>query len=348
MIEYRQVKVLLVEDNELDRRMVLHHLLNHPDVRFDVVSAGTLDEAMERLTVDDFDCVLLDLTLPDSTGLAPVDAMLDRPDAGPVIVLSGLDDPGVAVEAVQRGVQDYLTKRTLDGELLARSIRYAITRFASESELHTTRELLNLMHERERIARNLQDTVIQQLFATGLGLQALAGRTAEEATRDKLIATSDEIDAAIRQLREAVFDLHRGGDEVSVADELGHVVGALEPSLGFRPTIRVVPGVDAISQTVRQQLMHAAGDALANVAKHADAGAAQVIVELVGGEVMLTVVDNGRWFDADLESSVGRLDGRALNAMERRAADLAEGIAIRPGPGGGAELTWRATVADYR
>ena len=348
MIEFRRVKVLLVEDNELDRRMVVHHLSNHPDVGFDVVSRPTLGQALEVLDTVDFDCVLLDLTLPDSAGLAPVDAMLDRPDTGPVVVLSGLDDPTVALEAVQRGAQDYVTKRTMDGELLARSIRYAITRFAAETELHTTRELLSLMHERERIARDLQDTVIQQLFATGMGLQAMVGRTEEEATRNRLMQAADEIDAAIHQLRDTIFNLYRSGDGITVADELGHLARALEPSLGFRPTIRVAPGLDAIDPVVRHQLMAAAGDALANVAKHAEASAVQVIAGFDGSEVVLRVIDNGRWYGPGLERSVGHLDDRAVRALDRRVADLVDGITIRPGPGGGAELTWRADRADYR
>lgn len=346
MIELRDVRVLLVEDNELDRRMVVHHLTSDPDVGFEVVTATTLADALERSATDDFDCVLLDLTLPDSAGLASVDAILDQSDTCPVIVLSGLDDPGVALEAVQRGAQDYLTKRTMDAELLARSIRYAITRFADDTELHTTRELLNLMHERERIGRDLQDTVIQQLFATGMGLQALAGRTEEEATRTNLLQAADEIDVAIHQLRETIFDLHRGTNDVTVADELGHVAATLEASLGFRPTIRVVPGVDGVARALRDKLMLVASEALANVAKHAEASAAQVIVELEDDDLVLRVIDNGRGFDADLDPSIGRLEGQARRSLDRRAAELADGTTIRPGPGGGSELIWRTGLLD--
>lgn len=326
--------------------MVIHRLTSHPEIRFEVAWASTLTDALRLSTEADFDCVLLDLTLPDSTGLASVDAMLDRDDPAPVVVLSGLDDPTVAVEAVQRGAQDYLTKRTMDAELLARAIRYAITRFAAESELHTTRELLNLMHERERIARDLQDTVIQMLFATGMGLQALAARTEEATIRTRLLEAADEVDDAIHQLREAIFNIYRAADEVTVADELGQVAGAMEGSLGFRPTIRVVPGVDGIGRELRHRLMTAAGEALANVAKHTEATAAQVIAEFDGNEVVLRVIDNGRGFAVDVEPSIGRLDGQAEHSMEQRTADLAANMTIRSGPGGGAELIWRARLLD--
>lgn len=338
--------MLLVEDNELDRRMVIHRLTSHPEVRFEVESASTLTDAL-RLSADaHFDCVLLDLTLPDSTGLAAVDAMLDQDDAAPVVVLSGLDDPIVAVEAVQRGAQDYLTKRTMDVELLARAIRYAITRFAAETELHTTNELLNLMHERERIARDLQDTVIQMLFATGMGLQALATRTGEGAVRTRLLEAANEVDDAIHQLREAIFNIYQTANEVTVADELGQLAGAMEGSLGFRPTIRVVPGVDGIGRELRHRLMTAAGEALTNVAKYTEATAAQVIAEFDGNEVVLRVIDNGRGFATDVEPSIGRLDGQAERNIERRTTDLAAGMTIGPGPGGGTELIWRARLLD--
>jgi len=338
--------VLLVEDNELDRRMVIHLLASHADVRFEVEAASTLVEAI-RLSADNrFDCVLLDLTLPDSTGLASVDAMLDQPDPGPVVVLSGLDDPAVALEAVQRGAQDYVPKRAMDAELLARSIGYAITRFAAETELHTTRELLNLMHERERIARDLQDTVIQMLFATGMGLQGLATRTENEALQTRLLEAADGVDSAIHQLREAIFNIYQTADEVTVADELGQVAAAAEGSLGFRPTIRVVPGVDGIGRDLRHRLMTAAGEALANVAKHTDATAVQVIAEFDGHEVVLRVIDNDRGYAADVEPSIGYLDGERHRSIELREADLSADMSIRPGQGGGAELIWRADILD--
>ena len=338
--------MLVIEDNELDRRMVVHHLMSQTEVRFEVVTAGSLTEALGLSSTRQFDCVLLDLTLPDSTGLASVDALLDQPSPAPVVVLTGLDDPTVALESVQRGAQDYLTKRTMDAELLTRSIRYAITRFAAESELHTTRELLNLMHERDRIARDLQDTVIQMLFATGMGLQALASRSDEEETRIRILQAAGEVDTAIHQLREAIFNIYRTTDEVTVADELGQVAAAMEGSLGFRPTIRVVPGIDGIGKALRHRLMTAASDALANVAKHTNATAAQMIARFDGHEVVLRVVDNGRAFSADIEPSIGHLSGEDTRSIERRTADLTDDMAIRTGPGGGVELVWRAGIAD--
>ncbi len=341
MIGPDDVRLLLVEDNELDRRAIVRQLTRLADVSFQIVVASTLDEALHACRQERFDCVLLDLTLPDSTGLASVDAILDQPDAGPVIVLTGLEDPTVAVEAVQRGAQDYLTKHRLDPEVISRAVRYAITRHRNDSELRSTQELLNVMHDRERIARDLHDTVIQHLFATGMGLQALANRTAEPATKNRLVEAAGEIDVAIKQLREAIFGLQTG-TEVSVADELVQVAEAHADALGFRPTIRVVPGVDRIGSTLRHELIATVTEALSNVARHAGATAAQVIVDLDGDEITVHVVDNGRGFDPDVGPSIGRLDGQGLRNLERRAAELSGGLSVGPGPGGGTRLIWRA------
>ena len=87
-------------------------------------------------------------------------------------------------------------------------------------------------------------------------------------------------------------------------------------------------------------------EALANVAKHAEATAVQVIAEFDGNEVALRVIDNGRGFAADVEPSIGYLDGQRDSALERRTADLSADMEIRPGPGGGAELIWRAHIFD--
>ncbi len=346
MIELGEFRVLLVEDNELDRRVMLRNLAGYPDSRFDVAAVGTLADALQAVDGGGFDCILLDLSLPDSTGLASVDALMDRSDECPVIVLSGLDDPQVAVEAVERGAQDYLTKRTADPELVARAIRYAITRSRGESELRTTRNMLNVMHERERIARDLHDTVIQQLFATGMSLQAMTARVDDEMVRSRLVTAAGDLDDAIRQLREAIFGLHSTQPTASLAEELTQICKSKEEALGFRPTVRVVPGVDGLDDNVRRELLATLSEALSNVAKHAAATAVQIIVELTAGEVVLRVIDNGHGFDVEPEGSPSPkskgLTGRGLGNMHRRAVELSGGMTIAVGPGGGTELVWRA------
>ena len=122
------LRVLLIEDNALDARTVINALSRSTEADYDLVHVGDLHGALHQLDESAFDCVLLDLSLPDSEGLLPVETISQRSLGCPVVVLTGLDDPAVALEAVQRGAQDYLIKSTITPELVERAIRYAVAR----------------------------------------------------------------------------------------------------------------------------------------------------------------------------------------------------------------------------
>jgi serine phosphatase RsbU (regulator of sigma subunit) len=122
--------VLLVEDDEGDARLVEDDLAERlPRAR--IARRRTLDEALAVLG-DGIDCVLLDLGLPDATGLDAVARLRARVPGTPLIVLTGLDDEAAGVAAVEAGAQDYLVKGDVGGDQLARSIRYAIGRRQAE------------------------------------------------------------------------------------------------------------------------------------------------------------------------------------------------------------------------
>jgi diguanylate cyclase (GGDEF)-like protein len=128
------VRVLLVEDNPGDARLV-EILLSETGQGFDVKHVGTLGEALDELDRPPFEVVLLDLSLPDSAGLATVERMRRAAPQLPLVVLSGRDDEEVALQALQSGAEDYLVKGQGDGDLISRSIRYSIQRKNAEDKL---------------------------------------------------------------------------------------------------------------------------------------------------------------------------------------------------------------------
>jgi PleD family two-component response regulator len=136
MTQGSEIKVLLVEDNPGDARLV-EILLSEVDSfgDFEITPAGRLDEALQRLDRSNFDVVLLDLSLPDSSGLENVDVVRTAAPPTPVVVLTGQDDEETALRALQSGAEDYLVKGRGDGELMARSISYAIQRKKAEENL---------------------------------------------------------------------------------------------------------------------------------------------------------------------------------------------------------------------
>jgi diguanylate cyclase len=125
-------RVLLVEDDPGFASLV-EQMLRGADLG--VKSVGLLSDARDYLREGEVDCVLLDLSLPDARWLDGVEALREAAPELPLVVLSGLDDETVAVQAVQRGAQDYLVKGHVDGHIVSRAIRYAIERKRTELEL---------------------------------------------------------------------------------------------------------------------------------------------------------------------------------------------------------------------
>ncbi|MDI6784530.1 MAG: response regulator [bacterium] len=136
------IKVLLLEDNPGDARLIREMLMESDEIACEVLCLDRLSAGLEYLAQESRDIVLLDLGLPDSTGLDTVTKLYQQQPTLPVVVLTGLDDKTVAVKAIQNGAQDYVVKGDVDGKLLVRSIRYAIERKRVEKALIKSEILL--------------------------------------------------------------------------------------------------------------------------------------------------------------------------------------------------------------
>lgn len=124
--------ILLVEDNLGDARLAQEMLAESSDFEADVQCVGRLAQAVEVLRTQPIELVLLDLTLPDCQGLEALKQLQSLAKDVPIIVLSGLSDKAVALEAVKHGAQDYLIKGTTNAEALTRVIQYSIERKSAE------------------------------------------------------------------------------------------------------------------------------------------------------------------------------------------------------------------------
>ncbi|MBN1310671.1 MAG: response regulator [Anaerolineae bacterium] len=143
--QYDQISVLLVEDNPLDARLIRELLADVGNHNFELEWVDRLSAGIERLDEGEFQIVLLDLSLPDSQGIDTLSTLLAAVSTIPIIVLTGLDDEMIGLEAVQRGAQDYLIKGQVDSNLLARAICYAIERRRLTEQLHERRRALHLL-----------------------------------------------------------------------------------------------------------------------------------------------------------------------------------------------------------
>jgi DNA-binding NarL/FixJ family response regulator len=122
------IRVLLIEDNPGDARLIREILQSENNVRFAVHHATSLQAGMLAIRTDYFDAILVDLSLPDSFGMETLLKVHQETPPTPVIVLTGFADRQIGLRALQYGAQDYLVKDDTDSNLLARSIQYAIER----------------------------------------------------------------------------------------------------------------------------------------------------------------------------------------------------------------------------
>ncbi len=135
--------VVLIEDSRADARLIQEMLAQAGEKRFHLEWVDRLSAGLERLAAGGVDLVLLDLSLPDSQGLETFTRVQSQTDQIPIVILSGLDDESLAVDAVCQGAQDYLLKGEVTGVLLARSMRYAIERARIEQVLQARTQALD-------------------------------------------------------------------------------------------------------------------------------------------------------------------------------------------------------------
>ena len=129
-----RIRVLLVEDDPGDAALLRIQLREQERPRFDVIHATSLSEARDKVETEAIDVVLLDLSLPDSTGVRTVAMMRATASSLPIVIMTGLLDPQVADKALEMGAQDYLIKGEDKGMSVTRAIRYAMARMAAQIE----------------------------------------------------------------------------------------------------------------------------------------------------------------------------------------------------------------------
>jgi signal transduction histidine kinase len=199
---------------------------------------------------------------------------------------------------------------------------------------------LALFEDRDRIARDLHDLVIQRLFATGMSLQGATALMRDPDGARRVQQAVDALDETIKDIRTAIFALQsRGGDEsAGLRGRILAVVEEMTPSLGFTPTLRMAGPIDSqVPDHIADQALAALREALANVAKHAQASRADIAVE-AGTNLVLTVRDNGVGLTKTTRRS-------GLANLAERASELGGALHAVTAEGGGTELEWRVPLS---
>ena len=240
----------------------------------------------------------------------------------------------------------------VDTPVVNRDVAALAESFAAQASLSLVltralreQERLAVYEDRDRIARDLHDLVIQRLFATGMHVQGTM-RVLDniELVEERLSKVVDELDETIREIRQTIFALHEPieGPASGPRGRILRETAQAAALLGFEPAVRFVGPVDTmVSNSTADHLIAALREALTNAAKHAQAGRVDVVVEIEDGAVVLHVIDDG----VGVSPQAGRRSGLAnLNA---RASDLGGSSSLeRVSDAGGTHLRWRVPLAD--
>ncbi len=195
-----------------------------------------------------------------------------------------------------------------------------------------------MFEDRERIARDLHDMVIQRIFAAGMHLQAVQGSAQPPMVADRIATTITELDDTIRELRAAIFRLGQHDGHGTLSVQISDLVDDRSRHLGFEPVLRLVGDLDGLADFVAEQLIATVNEGLSNVVRHAHATFVEIEVRRVDDTVALRIVDNGVGLPDEPKGSGG------LSNMMWRAAELGGSCTVGPNDPTGTELSWRVPI----
>lgn len=222
---------------------------------------------------------------------------------------------------------------TEQGLRVVATVRDITDRLAIDDVVRRNQSRLRLLHDRERLARDMHDTVIQRIFAAGMGLQAVVGSIGDPHVALRVSDTVDELDRTIADLRVAIFRL-TSVTTATVTEQIHEIIDHATEHLACTPTIDIDGDADSIQPELTEQLLPALTEALSNVARHARAATIAISVQVQHETISLTVADDG------VGMAPGGRRGHGLDNLYSRAREVGGTITIDSRLGHGTTIVW--------
>jgi len=216
------------------------------------------------------------------------------------------------------------------------AIRDATARLEAEIAISEADEWRAIIDDRQRIARDLHDTVIQDIFAAGMGLQALQRGMVEDTMKSQLGASVSHLDSVITRLRKVIFNLTHGDESESLQSAAERVVGEVVNGTEIDVSIELKPDGAPLPARTQEHLLATLQEATSNVIRHAEASRLYVLIDTTHGTCRLCVSDNG----TGMPDAAATRPGFGLTNMMNRAQVLGGGCDITQSEGGGTMVEW--------
>jgi signal transduction histidine kinase len=319
--------ILVIEDNPGDFALVEEFLLEQ-------IEAPVISHAIDYKAARDillapnasFDIILLDLSLPDKTGLPLIQEIVEMSLNTPVIVLTGYADLTFGVKSLSLGVSDYILKDELTALSLYKSIVYSSERKriilaleTSEKRARSFAKQLNdaLEEERARIAREIHDEFGQQLSGLKMSLSSLKKNPGVCSDVEPIIETIvSEVNTSIQSLRQIANELRPVLiDKLGLFAAIEWLVSEFERKTGIPSRIYVDIDQPVIDKIIEINIFRICQEALTNITKHAEATMVNIRIENKNGELLIRIIDNGKGIKPTLLHN--QLSMGLLNMKER-------------------------------
>lgn len=351
----KPLDLLVVEDNPGDVLLLKEYLrLGKVPVK-NILEAESISAIPTVLNKKQVDLAFLDLSLPDSEGIFTFNYLNNILPHTPIIILTGLSDINVALEALSLGAQDYVMKSDFNEKLLAKAVRYSIERKRSEEKMQQMNEELRQLsahllsvreEERSRIAREIHDELGQQITGLKMDVSWMKKKLIDKKNIELVLERLDNVSGLLDQ---TVSTIRRIASELrpSLLDDLGLAAALDWQSKEFQKRFDIPVQSDfqelKIDPAITTSLFRIYQETLTNIARHAQATIVNASLQTKNNNIILIITDNGKGFDA---SSLTHRKTLGLLGMKERTSMIGGILEIKSEPGKGTTVIVSVPVPE--